>query len=278
MNNLLKRTLFGILYVVVMVAGITLGLHTFALLFTIVTALLLMEFYGLLNAGCNLSVNTTISTLAGVLLFLGVCLSSARSGQEVPFLMPYILTLIYLLASELYRTEGRSFLNWLAAMGGHIYIALPFALLSIINYRLSYGSEAVPKSLALAVFIFLWVNDTGAYCVGSLLSRRIPYRLFPSISPKKSWIGSVGGAIVTLIAATIFHHLSGGFSLLVWSGLALVCIVFGTLGDLVESQIKREIGVKDSGRLLPGHGGMLDRFDSALLAIPAALVYLSLIL
>ena len=131
---------------------------------------------------------------------------------------------------------------------------------------------------SLSVFIFLWSSDTGAYCFGSMLGK---HRLFPRISPKKSWEGSVGGAFVAIVASQIIASFSQDFNAqsellnrLAWGGLALVVVVFGTWGDLVESLLKRKLGIKDSGNILPGHGGMLDRFDSSLLAIPASVIYI----
>jgi phosphatidate cytidylyltransferase len=137
----------------------------------------------------------------------------------------------------------------------------------------SSGVVVFNTLLPLSVFVFLWVNDTGAYCVGSLLGR---HKLFPRISPGKSWEGSIGGAIFVLAAAwAISTYLDGEMlTLWAWLGLGLVVVIFGTWGDLVESLFKRTLGIKDSGNILPGHGGMLDRFDSSLLAIPAAVVYL----
>jgi phosphatidate cytidylyltransferase len=127
--------------------------------------------------------------------------------------------------------------------------------------------------LPLSVFVFLWVNDSGAYCVGSLLGR---HKLFPRISPGKSWEGSIGGAVFVLAAAWAISRFldSTMLTTLEWLGLGLVVVVFGTWGDLIESLFKRTLGIKDSGNILPGHGGMLDRFDSSLMAIPAAVVYL----
>jgi phosphatidate cytidylyltransferase len=110
--------------------------------------------------------------------------------------------------------------------------------------------------------------------VGSLLGKKIPYKLFPSISPKKSWVGSIGGALLTVGVATVIARYEPSLTLPQWMGFALVVAVFGTWGDLVESQMKRQLGIKDSGNVLPGHGGFLDRFDSSLLAIPASLIYI----
>ena len=126
----------------------------------------------------------------------------------------------------------------------------------------------------LAIFVFLWASDTGAYCVGSLIGK---HPLFKRISPNKSWEGSVGGAVLAIGISMIFAHYDTSlYSTLQWAGMALVVVVFGTWGDLVESLMKRQLGIKDSGNILPGHGGMLDRFDSSLIAIPAVALYLTI--
>jgi phosphatidate cytidylyltransferase len=162
-----------------------------------------------------------------------------------------------------------------------MWIALPFSCINILAFN-NTGEQLAEFNtwLPLSVFIFLWVSDTGAYCCGSLLGK---HKLFPRISPGKSWEGSIGGGIFVLIAATIIWYFVGNneestiftlhSSLPFWLGLGLVVCVFGTWGDLVESLFKRTIGIKDSGNILPGHGGMLDRFDSSLMAFPAAVIY-----
>ena len=134
-----------------------------------------------------------------------------------------------------------------------------------------YSSVSYNPILPLSIFIFLWLSDTGAYCIGSLIGK---HRLFERISPKKSWEGSIGGGIVAIGSSFILAHYFPFMSMWQWAGLALVVVVFGTWGDLTESLLKRQLHVKDSGTILPGHGGMLDRFDSSLMAIPAAVVYL----
>ena len=127
----------------------------------------------------------------------------------------------------------------------------------------------------LSVFIFLWTSDTGAYLCGSMLHKRFPAKLFERISPNKSWVGSIGGGVLCVVVALVLaHFFPEKLDLVHWVGLGLTVCVFGTWGDLVESLFKRQLGVKDSGHILPGHGGMLDRFDSSLLAIPAAVLYL----
>ena len=134
-----------------------------------------------------------------------------------------------------------------------------------------FRSEGYSPLLPLTIFIFLWLNDSGAYCVGSLIGKR---RLFERISPKKSWEGSIGGGVVCIIAAVVLSFYFVELTMGQWIGLALTIVVFGTWGDLTESLLKRQLKIKDSGTFLPGHGGLLDRFDSSLMAIPAAVVYL----
>lgn len=163
-------------------------------------------------------------------------------------------------------------------MLSQMYIALPFSMINILAFEYSAfdGQIHYDMLLPLSIFIFLWTNDTGAYCSGSLFGK---HKLFPRISPAKSWEGSIGGGIFVLIAAAVIGYLANDgeahrLSIAGWMGLGLIVVFFGTWGDLVESLFKRTLGVKDSGTLLPGHGGMLDRFDSSLMAIPAAVIYL----
>ena len=189
--------------------------------------------------------------------------------------IPYLVSIVYLMVAELYLKAEDPIHDWAYTMLSQVYIALPFSLLNVLAFHANGQYSYV---FPLSVFIFLWMNDTGAYCVGSLLGR---HKLFPRISPGKSWEGSIGGGVLVIgIAVLIWYlldtYLSDQPNLTVaeWAGLGLTVVIFGTWGDLVESLFKRTIGVKDSGNILPGHGGMLDRFDSSLLAIPAAVVYL----
>ncbi len=274
MNNLVLRTLTGILFIVVLVGGIVLSPTTFALVFALVTGLAVWEFGTLVDRHGGAQVNRLITTAAAVYLFFAFFGYSTRlTGPEV--FVPYLLAVIYLLISELYRRGDNPLGNWAYAFAAQVYVALPFALLNVLAFQPdpATGTSAYVFVYPLAVFVFLWVSDTGAYVSGSLLHRYIPYKLFPRVSPAKSWIGSVGGAVLDVVAAVVFFHFFPGLSLAAWVGLALTVCVFGTWGDLVESLMKRQFGIKDSGKVLPGHGGMLDRFDSSLLAIPAAVLY-----
>ena len=218
--------------------------------------------------------------LAGVFLFFGFAYLGVMPGQT-EILIPYLFLIIYLLVSELYLKKKNPLNNWAYAMMSQIYIALSFAMLNVLAYH-SIGNEGELSNyqvqynpiLPLSIFIFTWINDTGAYCTGMLFGK---HRLFERISPKKSWEGSIGGGVFSIIAAIVMAHYFPFMQISIWIGLALTVVIFGTLGDLTESLLKRTIGIKDSGNILPGHGGMLDRFDSTLMAVPAAVVYLYII-
>lgn len=272
-NNFVQRTITGVLFVAILVGCILFGRISFGILFVVISALTIFEFGGLVNKNAKgVSVNKTITMLGGAYLFLaimGFCMDITTSAVFIP----YVLLLLYLMISELYLKKENPILNWAYSMLSQLYIGLPFALLSVLAFHNDAPNSSISYNsiLPLSIFIFLWLNDTGAYCIGSLIGK---HRLFERISPKKSWEGSIGGGVVAIAASLALAYYFPIISTWQWAGLALVVVVFGTWGDLTESLLKRQLQVKDSGTILPGHGGMLDRFDSALMAIPAAVVYL----
>lgn len=281
MKNLILRTLTGILYVVLVTGSISFSPYSFGVLFAAATALVTLEFCSIISARGEFQLNSLITTLASMLMFFGFFAWNSGYAQQLLLpgmvFLPYIVTIAYLFISGLYLDRTHALDVWAYTMMSQIYIALPFSLLTciaFIPYPLGALGVAYVWMYPLAVFLFLWASDTGAYCVGSLLGRKIPYRLFPSISPKKSWVGSIGGGLLAILVAIPVSIFEPSMTIWQWTGFALVVTVFGTWGDLVESQIKRTLGIKDSGNILPGHGGLLDRFDSSLLAIPAAVIYI----
>ncbi len=161
--------------------------------------------------------------------------------------------------------------NWAYLILGQVFIALPFSLL---NFLVFPSGEFNPVFL-LSLFVLIWTNDTGAYVVGISFGK---HKLFERISPKKSWEGFFGGIFFALILAYFLPQITGEIDILRWFGFALIAVVFGTWGDLIESLIKRTVDVKDSGNILPGHGGLLDRFDSLLFAVPLIYIYLQIVL
>ena len=266
-TNLIVRTLTGILFVVVMVGGIVYSPLTMFLLFACITSLAITEFCNIVNEREDVDINPTICSVSGVYLFAASFLYNYGLPLTQNIFTPYLICIIYVLISELYLQRENPINNWAYAMMSQLYIAVPFSIIPC----LAFSNNGFVWIYPLAIFLFLWTNDTGAYCFGTLFGK---HRLFERISPKKSWEGSIGGGVLSLVVASVVAYFDQSLNLWQWLGFALVVVVFGTWGDLVESLLKRQLGIKDSGNILPGHGGMLDRFDSSLLAIPAVAVYL----
>ena len=279
MKNLITRSITGVIFVV---AVVTCFLRPEAMIFffALVTGLTVWEYTGIVNNLENVAVNRFLSTVAAVYFFLamaGFCSGIVPSAVFIP----YLLTVVYMFISELYTKAPNPINNWAYTMLSQMYIALPFSMINVLAFRGAGDAVIYNYLLPLSIFIFLWTNDTGAYLSGSLFGK---HKLFPRVSPGKSWEGSIGGGILVLAVAALlgWYENSGihegavelAMSIPQWMGLGLVVVFFGTWGDLVESLFKRTIGIKDSGNILPGHGGMLDRFDSSLMAIPAAVVYI----
>ncbi|NDV59179.1 phosphatidate cytidylyltransferase [Bacteroides sp. 519] len=274
-SNFITRAITGLLFVVVLVGCMVYDRISFSVLFAIISALSVYEFAHLINTTGKAQINPFINMLGAVCLFIAFSGFCTNMMGPVIFI-PYLIILMYLLISELYLKKEQPIEAWAYSMLAQVYIALPFALLNVLAYQYQpVTSETIAViynyPLPLAVFVFIWLSDTGAYCVGSLIGK---HRLFERISPKKSWEGSIGGAVFAIASAFVFAHFYPFMTNIQWAGLAVVVVIFGTWGDLTESLLKRQLGVKDSGKMLPGHGGMLDRFDSSLMAIPAAVVYL----
>lgn len=272
-NNFIQRTITGVLFVIVLVGCILYNPLSFGFLFTIICALSVHEFAQLVNNSGEVSINKTITALGGAYLFLALMSFCTQQSSGSQVFLPYVGLLLYLMITELYLKKKNPIGNWAFTMLSQLYVALPFALLNVLAFHNSPETSSVTYNpiLPLSIFVFIWLSDSGAYCVGSLIGK---HRLFERISPKKSWEGSIGGGIFSIASSLVFAHFFPFMPEWQWAGLAIVVVIFGTWGDLTESLMKRQLGIKDSGNILPGHGGMLDRFDSALMAIPAATIYL----
>ena len=274
-NNFLIRAITGLLFVAIIVGCILWNPLSFGCLFVLISTFTIREFDNLVNTIDGVDVNKTITSLGGAYLYMAF-MAFCIGAYDSKVFIPYVLLILYILISELYLNMKNPINNWAYSMFSQLYIALPFAMVNVLAFQYDPLVDEVGYNpiLPLAVFIFLWLNDSGAYCVGSLFGKR---RLFERISPKKSWEGSIGGAVVCIAISFVLAHFFPFMTLLQWIGLALVIVVFGTWGDLTESLFKRQLQIKDSGTILPGHGGLLDRFDSSLMAIPAAAAYIYLI-
>ena len=272
MKNFIQRAITGIIFVAVLIGCIISGPFSFGILFCIISAMATYEFCTLVNYQEEVDINRNICTLGSVFLFFCFFYYGINPAETGIFI-PYLALIIYLLVCELYLKKKNPINNWAYSMMSQLYVGLPFALLNVLAFQnnLEISVSQYVFILPLSIFIFNWVNDTGAYCTGMLFGK---HRLFERISPKKSWEGSTRGGVFSIIAAFALAHFFPIMPTATWIGMALTVVVFGTWGDLTESLMKRHLGIKDSGNILPGHGGMLDRFDSTLMAVPAAVVYL----
>jgi len=273
MKNFIIRALTGIAIVAVQILCTYLSPLSLAGLFLLLTALTVNEFLGIVSLKGQVQVNRPIVIVGSCYLFFAFWLNCLTRGGSLVVFAPYLVFLLYCYIKELYSHHDNPIVNLGVTMLSQIYIVLPLSLINLLAFGdfACFSGEAPFYAIPLAIYIFIWASDTGAYLCGSLLGR---HRLFPRISPKKSWEGSIGGALLTVGAAVAVAHFYGFMNVWQWIGMALVVVVFGTYGDLTESMIKRHLGIKDSGNILPGHGGLLDRLDSMFFAIPAVIVYL----
>lgn len=277
MMTLIKRIFSGVIYIALIVTAILL-LDNSPVVYLLVFPLLIVLGIGELitmakdDATQSWLVNI-IDMLGGVGIFVALYLhyEGTTIQSRALWLLPIAVYLLLRTIVQLYRPRQNAVHSMERSFFSLGYVALPVAMLNGIM------SITAPR-LLLGLFIFIWLYDTGAYCVGMLLGR---HRLFERISPKKSWEGVIGGVVLCVAGAYASYYWFDEFfqvpDLTTWVGMSVVVAVFATFGDLVESLIKRTVGVKDSGNILPGHGGILDRIDSLLLVVPAVFIYLMLI-
>jgi len=266
-SNFLKRALTAGAFVAVLLSATWFSHLTFFLLFFVITVLGLWEFYTLSEKAGN-KPQKIAGTVTGAFLFGANAYVSFGDHdlRSLALLIP-VFFLVFIL--ELFRKKENPFGNIAYTLLGIFYVALPFSLLHhILTISGSYSYE-----ILFGCWFILWSNDSGAYLAGSAFGK---HKLFPRVSPGKSWEGSIGGAIIAYVITWIISGWYQSITRTDWFIIASILIVIGTLGDLVESLYKRSLNVKDSGRLLPGHGGILDRFDSLLMAIPFVFTYLYL--
>ena len=284
MKSVITRGITGVFFIVFVVWAIMYNPISLWALLAIITGVSLYEFYKILFKGEFTTMQYLMHISAGIylttILWLEATMVMEASESRAVTYAPYLLYVMIVFITELYAKHEEPFTYAAKSLAGHLYIALPVGLLSFIAFGgLSILSIYMPVML-LALLVIIWVYDTGAFVTGMTFGK---HRLFERISPKKSWEGFWGGVAFALLAAWGIYAILENYNLnsmelYKWLGFALVVVVSATMGDLTESLLKRTYGVKDSGKILPGHGGMMDRFDSVFMAAPAAYIYLSLVL
>lgn len=270
MNNLSTRSLTAVFFVIILVGSALLGQTVFSFLFLFITVLTIHEFITIVSND-EIQPSLWITLFTGIVTYIAFAANaSGYIGAEGLFIPVPLIFL--LLVAELWRNKKKPFLNIAVGLLAVVYIALPFGLMV---YFFNPVTHSGPEhyGVLLGFLFILWLNDTGAYFTGSLLGK---HKLFERISPGKTWEGSAGGAVFAVLAAWGLSQVFGQLDIAQWIILALIIVIFGTLGDLVESMLKRSLGIKDSGNILPGHGGLLDRFDAVLISAPFVFVYLAL--
>lgn len=266
MNNFFQRSITGFLFVIVIIGSLFIGEIGCALLFLVIIYGTQREFYILMernNLPSYKLAGLTMGLITFILIFLD--LSSDMHVRYGILALPYLLIPV----SMIFDTSEKSpFIRFSTTVLGVVYIALPLTLALYMAYATgNYNAE-----LLIAFFALLWANDTFAYLSGMAFGRT---KLLERISPKKTWEGFIGGGLATIPFSVLIKNLvSLDFSITDWMIIAVLVVVAGNAGDLAESVLKRSLNVKDSGKVFPGHGGFLDRFDSILLALPAVFAYL----
>lgn len=274
MKGLVRRVISAAIFLIVMLGGLYGGRYSFIALFALITALCLWEFYRMvlghtktreiIRIAIGIMLGLSPFVLATLLQFHYIHFNEEFVIASALLFSPFIfLGFIY----ELVVGSRHAFQNMAWLVLGMVYIGAPFALLDFIAFK----EQEFYANTVFGLLLLTWANDTGAYVVGSTLGRR---PLAPHVSPKKTIEGTVGGVVVTMAVGGLLGLLFDELPPIDWVVLGAIVGVFGTIGDLVESMLKRSVGVKDSGAIMPGHGGILDRFDGFIFLLPYAAVYL----
>jgi len=268
MNNLQQRLIVGFAGAAGIITGVCLNQWSYFILFSIICFFSLREFHGLVNSA-GVMTNRFFGMLLGMILYIVSFFVVTGFLQPSVYLLFFALVFLLFLI-ELFQSYEKPFERTAFSFLAIVYTALPYALL---HYAVIRNGEYQYK-IILGILLLLWANDTGGYFGGRYLGK---HKLYERISPKKTWEGSISGGLLSLVIAACIWHFSQSLGLWQWIGLALIIVVIGSLGDLVESQLKRSLSIKDSGSSLPGHGGFLDRFDGLIISIPFIVVYFELV-
>ncbi len=271
MNNFWTRAVTGAVFVAVIIAAIELSPYTFMLLFMIINLLSIIEFYRLFIRNDLTPRIFSGITLSLILYITSALVASGKVSAQLLFLNIPMVFLIFIF--ELYLKSEKPFENIAYTLLGVIYLTVPLALFNSMAF-LPGENTGYHSGIIIGYFLILWASDTGAYLSGMTFGK---HKLFERHSPKKTWEGSIGGCLAALLLGYINAQFFKQLTLSEWFIVSIIIVVSGTFGDLIESMLKRSLNIKDSGTILPGHGGMLDRFDGLFISIPFVFFYLALI-
>lgn len=265
------RAITAFFFTIVMLGSIFLGAYTFTAFYLVLSIVALLEFYKLIKIG-GIRPHRNMGIAVAALIF-----SLAAAYHFFQFELKYLLLVVPLIflvfILELYKKNKIPFANIAYTFTGFIYVTIPFCFFYSLGFLADFNTYNF--HLPLAFLLLLWASDTGAYLFGVNFGK---HRLFERHSPKKTWEGFLGGLLTSVLISYFISLTFTEMTPVVWGGMAVIIVCFGTLGDLVESMLKRSLDTKDSGSFLPGHGGFLDRFDGLLIAAPVVYVYLYLLL
>jgi phosphatidate cytidylyltransferase len=271
-KDLPKRIITALVFGVIVIGSVLGGQYTFSLLVTAIAIFGLKEFYGFCKLNNN-SFNSGWIVPLGVTAFL-LFIAYFNGLISARYLFVATVFPFLVMITELYRNKNNPLNNISAAIMGWVYVLIPLILWGWSAFSLnSEGVFILDKKYILGYLVVIWCSDTGAYFSGITFGKS---KLFERISPKKTWEGLIGGLVLAVVAAVVIDKYAyhSVLDLTDWIVIAVIIVVAGTFGDLIESMMKRSVGVKDSGNLLPGHGGILDRFDSLFISAPFVFVYL----
>lgn len=269
-KNLITRGVTGAIYICILLFGILYNKYSFVVVFGTILIFALNEFFRLIEDKTPYQISKLFNIISGLIIFISAYLFlEEKSILALP--VSALLYMLSLFTSAIIIKRSDIFNTIIFSAFGQLYITLPLCLLLLISYEYKLDNTAFYFAFVLAIFVFIWVNDTFAFLTGITLGKN---KLIERISPKKTIEGLIGGVFFSIIAGVGFSFIFVEYNIYFWIGFALIVSLFATLGDLFESLIKRTYNIKDSGTLIPGHGGILDRIDSLLLAIPAIYIYL----
>ncbi|MFY9153669.1 MAG: phosphatidate cytidylyltransferase [Prolixibacteraceae bacterium] len=269
MKKLITRTITGIVLVFVMLTSILVSQYSYLVLFLLILIGGIRE-YLKLHDQSEVKPNTWLVYFISLIIFL-TSFFTASGRLELKYLSILFPLFLLIMGAELYRKKVKPLENIASTIFGIVYLAFPLALIHYLVFPTVFNDNNYSPKLLIALFAIIWIHDSGAYLFGVSFGK---HRLFERISPLKSWEGAIGGTLTAIGASWIISTIIPEISLIHWITISVITVISSTYGDLTESMFKRYFGIKDSGNILPGHGGVLDRFDSLFFAAPFIVIYL----